>query len=113
HESSRESFFVLDHWRSAAHSQARQLRNRNLRSVRSRDEDSAQLGQVVAETAGISNAYRVSLPAFDGCRDFLAAYGRFEDLVHLGDVQIVASGFFALHLVINVIPPGNAFEECG
>ena len=64
-----------------------------------------------SKATGISNADRIPLTALDRCRDLLSAHGGFEDLIHLSNAEIVASGFLTVHLVIDVVTPGDAFEE--
>ena len=68
--------------------------------------------KIIAETAGISNADWIPLASLNRRCDFLAAHGGFEDLVHLGNAQVIASGFFTIHLVVNVVASGDAFEKC-
>ena len=75
------------------------------------DEHALERVEVVAEIARVADADRVTLAAFDGRGDGLAADGRFDDVVHVADAQAVARGGFAVHVEVEEVSAGGALGE--
>ena len=90
---------------------ARNLAERNLRSVRSPDQHAAHLVDVVPEVALITDIDGIPLSAFDVLRNVLSADARGHRGLHIGDGKPIAGSLAAVYIDIHIESLRNLFRE--
>src|SRR5262249_13512005 len=106
----QQTILARNHRRAHHDSDMGNVSQRDLRSVRSGDEDIRERFDVFAKIPRIPHPNRETLASFDGKCDIFATNRRFDDVLGIPDIDSISGGCGSIDANIKVWSPGDSLS---